>query len=117
MHYINQNTIIFIQCSITSRKVLTYVYVYIFKLYVYLPICGGHRRPNIIQNYNTNKVQKYYDYIYIGPLQSKCILIYVCLHTPPKGLHIFATHAHCHRRPSILNQYLFYLKHQETTVR
>ena len=28
----------------------------------------------------------------MGPLKSKCILIYICLHTLPKGLHIFAIH-------------------------
>ena len=107
MHYINQNRIPFIQYIVTSGKVLTYVYVYLCKSYVYICIYGGHTRPNIIQNHNTNKVRKYYDYISMGLLQSKYILIYVCLYTPPKSLHIFTTHTHCHQRLSFSDQYLF----------
>ena len=55
IHNINQNTISYIQCTIIVGKVLTYVYVYICKSYVYLLICGGRKRSDILQNHDTDK--------------------------------------------------------------
>ena len=49
MFYINLNIISFIQCTDTSGKVLIFVYLYICKSYVYLLICDGHKRPDILQ--------------------------------------------------------------------
>ena len=55
MYYIYQNTITYILCTITSGKVLIYMYEYICKSYVYLLICGGCKRLDMLQNYNTDK--------------------------------------------------------------
>ena len=55
MLYFQHHIVPFIQCIITSGKVLTYMYVYICKSYVYLLIYGGCKRPNILQNNNTSK--------------------------------------------------------------
>ena len=79
MYYIYQNTILYIQCTITSGKVLIYVYVYICKSYVYLPICGGRKRPDIIQNHNRDKVRKYYDYITMDPFYNQNVYWYICM--------------------------------------
>ena len=47
MHYFQHHIVPFIQCTITSGKVPTYVYIY--KSYVYLPYVAVIKRPDILQ--------------------------------------------------------------------
>ena len=86
------------------------MYVYICKSYVYLRICGGHKRPSIIQNHNTNKIQKYYDYTYTGLLQSKCnldVYAYIC---HPKFLTSPLLYKNSTKPILILHSFIPYLK-------
>ena len=77
MHYIYQNRISFIQFSNTSGKVLTYMYIYICKSYVYLPICDSHRRSNILYNIIQIKCENIM-IIFIRALYNQNTYLYMC---------------------------------------
>ena len=108
MHCIQvwQNIVPFIQCTITSGKVPTYVYVYICKSYVYLPYVAVIKRPDILQIIIQYSAEILWLYSYRPFTNKMHTYISMPVYTTQRSS-IFATHTHCHQRPSRSNPYLF----------